>query len=1335
MKCKNYIAVFKRIAATALCFMLICQAFCIAAYQSPVSGQPCPLGVGSPVKAVSGKGSVGTKSGKQFLFTALLAGKTQTFYMAFPVFGGIRFRTKPIVGSSSAIFEPEDYYTITSVTSSGRKILTAGDMTVVYTSTADGWTVSFSRYSGETFTLSSDNIIFGYEDSGYRNRIIYSGDLSEDEIIYGSGGRFSGFNLRGKDILLWNTDGYESGDTSADRTLSYANVPIFHSSTGYSLYFNSTYNSIADIGKTDAGKLRVSIDNGDELDMFLWNSSPTENIKSYTALTGKPAAIPKWACDYWIGSTHMVWGDDVHTEEMSAKSLSRLSFVLDKYKELGTMPAALFGEGYPANNKETYEKAASYGVRMLRWNYPGMDPENMSALIDGVDTADLPIIRYADDSSKFYANYIDFTNKNALSLMKSYYSDFIGWGLKGAMLDYGEVIPYYAAAVDGTDGKKLHNLYQLEYSRTLREVFEKSAANGDFILFSRSGCAGSQKYSANFLGDQKSSFEGLKEQLSAMLSMSASGFSNIGGDIGGHFGTPTSELYSRWLQLATFSPIMRTHGGTSLNNTRDPWNYGKEEVFKKYYYIRKNIADCVYSASLKAENTGEPIVKAFAVAFPEQKNLVGVEDQYMFCDSMMVAPIIDSGETTKNVVFPNGKWYNFYNGTIETENGGTKYTESKEDQIPVYLKSGAVIPAELAATLNIGDSFSDADKNTALIVTEPEENSTAVCCGTDGNVTYGLNVETDGYSIVSDKENSVHNLIIYGETPESVYVDGVKIPFVYEQGEGTHFYKDGARTVIRLADDWSKIEIKLSGHSSDEASSTKSWTFPEGAAAEVFGDFSSSFWSSADGYSVYDTVDGNVWQVGEWGNAENKNVCVPNNWDSGAWADNIAALTVKNKSFTNFDITVEVKNVSSSPGGLMISARESTPGQPVPQIGSWDFGNQPDGKANVVFKYFSNDSGCTVSSGNMMAATHSDGVKTNDWNTLRMRVVGNSVRVWLNGVEGKSVSVSDNCNSQGSISVVFSNERCAVRSISLTRLDENGRECDYLERIPIKSAAEFSEIGKTAAKSLSGSYYLAENITLAENETWSIVENFSGVFDGNGHTVTGIDNPLFSSLADSANVKNTVIKGIVLRDGVKGAIAGVTVGNNVKVSNVAVIDGSIAASVGGAFIGSALSGKITLSDCSYTGYVGADYAGGFIGGGGGEKIIKDSYVNITFEAWQAGNNITLDAEPHTERAYFNVGGKRDIDALGFSDDLWLHDGRLPQLKITGAAGYVKGDANHDGAFNIGDLIRIKKYLSYSDKTDISFVAADFGGDRDTDGSIIIDGTDMAALKKYLLNIN
>ena len=60
MKCKNYITVFKRIAATALCFMLICQAFYIAAYQSPASGQPYPLGVGSPVKAVSGLGSVGT---------------------------------------------------------------------------------------------------------------------------------------------------------------------------------------------------------------------------------------------------------------------------------------------------------------------------------------------------------------------------------------------------------------------------------------------------------------------------------------------------------------------------------------------------------------------------------------------------------------------------------------------------------------------------------------------------------------------------------------------------------------------------------------------------------------------------------------------------------------------------------------------------------------------------------------------------------------------------------------------------------------------------------------------------------------------------------------------------------------------------------------------------------------------------------------------------------------------------------------------------------------------------------------------------------------------------
>lgn len=77
----------------------------------------------------------------------------------------------------------------------------------------------------------------------------------------------------------------------------------------------------------------------------------------------------------------------------------------------------------------------------------------------------------------------------------------------------------------------------------------------DCILFSRSGCAGCQKWVGNFGGDQVSSFEGLNQAINGMLNLTSCGFSVWGTDIGGYGGPPTPEVYIRWLQFGTFNRL------------------------------------------------------------------------------------------------------------------------------------------------------------------------------------------------------------------------------------------------------------------------------------------------------------------------------------------------------------------------------------------------------------------------------------------------------------------------------------------------------------------------------------------------------------------------------------------------------------------------------------------------------------------------------------------------------------------------------------------------------------------------------------------------------------
>jgi len=150
MKLKSNIKVASKFITITLVISMILQTLSVVALQKPSSGLPQPLGVGSPVTKIAGKGSAGTVSGKEFCFSATLNNATQNFYLSFPTFGGIRLTTTSI-NDSKSIFEPESYNTIKSTTNGTITTLTAGSMAVDYTAGNNYWNISFKKNNGETF--------------------------------------------------------------------------------------------------------------------------------------------------------------------------------------------------------------------------------------------------------------------------------------------------------------------------------------------------------------------------------------------------------------------------------------------------------------------------------------------------------------------------------------------------------------------------------------------------------------------------------------------------------------------------------------------------------------------------------------------------------------------------------------------------------------------------------------------------------------------------------------------------------------------------------------------------------------------------------------------------------------------------------------------------------------------------------------------------------------------------------------------------------------------------------------------------------------------------------
>lgn len=733
-----------------------------------------------------------SKGGTKFSFNTSVNGKSMPVSVSFPKDGGVR-----ITGEKSGFFEPKVVNPITYETVTGGINLTAGNETVKFRYDTASWQIITQKNGKDSLALSSQNLSFGFKD-GELARIKYSFPISSGEKLYGLGERYNAVNQNGYTVTLWNHDPtYHTGGSTGDKTDSYANVPILHSTNGYTVFINSTNYAEADIGYTNPSGYSFDF-NGNILDLYIWNGTPTENMQSYTQITGKPYVPPKWAFGYWAGSARGLYdaaiknaGSNLTSEAKKQVVADKVKEVLDNYAAMGTMPRAYYGEGeYIDSSSLTFPLVESYGAKPLSWSRSSTTYNNVYNYLM-CDPLDMPLIKLKSNALKYFGSidkaYIDFSNPLASTLIKNLYSTKVNQGMRGYMVDMGEYIGTDTAFFNGMYGDEMHNLISYFYAKAHNEAMSELLGD-DFVLFERSGSAGSWQYAMTFGGDQAAKWYGLRQQLNGMLSGGASGFSIYGADIGGLHGRPTDELYMRWVQFSAFSPVMREHGNTSDDML--PWTYSADakQNFINYYNVREVLIDHIYSGALKSGNTGIPMTQTLAMAYPGDSNLVAVEDEYIFCDNMLVAPIITSGATSRKVTLPNGAWYNLWNGQ-KTDGGKTITVSASLDTIPVYLKSGSVTPLNLSSELSLQKS---GDVKT-LLVTAPESYSETTVLMTDNNsFEYTVSKESDSLiTLTKEKGDGYGTIILYGAKATSVNADGVEL-------SNEDFYIDGNKTVIKL---------------------------------------------------------------------------------------------------------------------------------------------------------------------------------------------------------------------------------------------------------------------------------------------------------------------------------------------------------------------------------------------------------------------------------------------------------------------------------------------------------------------------------------------------------
>ncbi|HPR60045.1 MAG TPA: glycoside hydrolase family 31 protein [Prolixibacteraceae bacterium] len=293
------------------------------------------------------------------------------------------------------------------------------------------------------------------------------------------------------------------------------------------------------------------------------------------------------------------------------------------------------------------------------------------------------------------------------------------------------------------------------YLGSLRNAFPLAAVGGVYdnqrattsdkrvFILTRSAFAGQQRYGANtWSGDVNSSWENLRNQVPAGLNFSLCGIPHWNSDIGGFFAGAYNrswndgsaaknplfqELYVRWLQFGAFNPMMRSHG-TDLS--REIYHFGQKgepiyDAIAQTIQMRYSLLPYIYSTAWEVTNKQSSFMRALVMDFPKDKKVWDMNDQFMFGNSILVAPIVQAQYTPEKIVKSNeetgwdrkegdGKgnkdavdfnqkkssttylpagvvWYDFW--TNEKFNGGQDVNkETTINTIPVYIKAGSILP-------------------------------------------------------------------------------------------------------------------------------------------------------------------------------------------------------------------------------------------------------------------------------------------------------------------------------------------------------------------------------------------------------------------------------------------------------------------------------------------------------------------------------------------------------------------------------------------------------------------------------------------------------------------
>lgn len=519
--------------------------------------------------------------------------------------------------------------------------------------------------------------------------------IESDAQIYGFGLQLKQFNHRGRKLRLNPT-----ADPAANNGDSHAPAPFFVTNKGYGMYFDTariievycgkTKNSSASV-KSDAtsevmtsteelyavrssGELYMSvlIPAAKGVDVYVIEGNDiTDIVSQYNMLSGGGCDVPEWG----LGVLYRCYGKYTQDEVLAMADYFRKRDIpcdilgLEPGWQTHTYSCSyLWSERYPDPQK-MIDELRSKGFHLSLWEHAFCHPTS-------------PI---HDELSKYSGDYLvwggvvpDFATAEGRRIFADYHrKNLVDAGVDGFKLDECDSsdntgswsFPLTSEFPSGLDGEQYHSLFGTLYCQAITDAL------GDTKTLSEVRNLGALASSYPFV-----IYSDLYDHKDFIRGVAQSGFSGILWTPEVRHAKDRDELIRR-LQAVVFSSQCLINAWYC---EKAPWaDLDCEAEVRELLKLRESLVPMLKKAFDLYRDTGKPPIRGLVMDYTDDAETFNIDDEYMFCEDLLVAPIAAGSGNEREVYLPTAnEWEDYFTG----EKVGNGRIKVNTRGIPVYRK-------------------------------------------------------------------------------------------------------------------------------------------------------------------------------------------------------------------------------------------------------------------------------------------------------------------------------------------------------------------------------------------------------------------------------------------------------------------------------------------------------------------------------------------------------------------------------------------------------------------------------------------------------------------------